>query len=310
MLAVLALSALPAEGQRITEVVFDHTGTDTHEYIEIYASPGASLVAYTLVELDGDAGGDPGKVLHVFTPTTANDAGFWSTGYLTSTLERPAFTVLLVSGFTGAVGDDLDTYNDGVLDAPPWTSVLDGVAFTDGTAVSWPYAAPVLDPGFDGIATAPGGVSRFPYWRDPDSVTDWKRNDFDGEGLPGFTGTLGAGEARNTMGSVTRVYVADYWAGVDPASPAALRTTVHAAIENHVAFPYSAGTTDTRDILNLADEDPVDTTKILDIYRNASYVKTPSGDAEYNKEHSWPKSYGFPDESTIPHSDCHHTLRV
>ena len=305
-LAIAAVLAGPAAGQMITEVVFDHAGTDTHEFIEVYASPGASLASYTLVELDGAAGGDPGKVLHVFTPTTANDAGFWSTGYLTSTLERPAFTVLLVSGFTGAVGQDLDLGDDGVLDATPWGSVLDGVAFSDGSAGARTYAAPALGPGFDGGATAPGGASRFPYWRDTNGTTDWKRNDFDGDGLPGFTGSLAPGEARNTPGSVTRVSIADYWAAVDPSTPSALRTTVHAAIENHVRFPYSAGTTDTRDILNLADEDPVDPTRILDVYRNASYVKTPGGDDEYNKEHSWPKSYGFPDESAVPHSDCHH----
>ena len=305
-LAFAAVLAGPAGAQHITEVVFDHEGTDTHEYVEVHASPGASLAAYTLVELDGDAAGDPGKVLHVFAPTTANDAGFWSTGYMTSTLERPAFTVLLVSGFTGAVGTDLDAGNDGVLDATPWTSVLDGVAFSDGGAGARTYAAPVLGPGFDGNAAAPGGASRFPYWQDTDSVTDWKRNDFDGEGLPGFTGSFAPGEARNTPGSVTRVNAADYWAGVDASTSSALRTTVHAAIENHVAFPYSASTTDVRDILNVADEDPTDPTKVLDLYRNASYVKTEGGDAEYNKEHSWPKSYGFPDESSIPHSDCHH----
>ncbi|MBK6405913.1 MAG: endonuclease [Holophagales bacterium] len=305
-IAFAAALAGPAAAQRLTEVVFDHAGPDTHEYVEVHASPGASLSGYTLVGLDGSAGGDPGKILHVFTPTTANDAGFWTTGYLTSTLDGPAFTILLVSGFTGAIGQDLDAGNDGALDVVPWTSVLDGVAFSDGGAGALTYASPVLGPGFDGNATAPGGASRFPYWRDTDSVTDWKRNDFDGDGLPTFPGSLAPGEARNTPGSVTRVNVADYWAAVDASNPSDLRTTVHAAIENHVAFPYSAGTTDTRDILNLADEDPVDTTRILDIYRNASYVKTPGGDAEYNKEHSWPKSYGFPEESTIPHSDCHH----
>ena len=99
---------------------------------------------------------------------------------------------------------------------------------------------------------------------------------------------------------------AAYWAGVDAGSPSAARTTIHAAIANHVVFPYSAGTTDVHDILNVADEDPTDTGRILDIYKNASYVKTSGGDTEYNKEHSWPKSYGFPVETTIPHSDCHH----
>lgn len=305
-LVLAAAAARTAAAQKISEVVCDHAGTDSREYVEVYAGPLANLSAYTLVELDGAADGDPGKVLHVFTPTTANDAGFWTTGYLASTLERPAFTILLVSGFTGTVGQDLDAGNDGVLDSAPWSSILDGVAFSDGAAGSRSYAAPVLGPGFDGNSAAPGGASRFPYWKDTDSATDWKRNDFDGDGLPGFTGTLEAGEARNTPGSVTRVHVADYWAGVDAGSPSAARTTIHAAIANHVVFPYSAGTTDVHDILNVADEDPTDTGRILDIYKNASYVKTSGGDTEYNKEHSWPKSYGFPVETTIPHSDCHH----
>ena len=205
-LAAIALSTFPAEGQKITEVVADHVGSpDTYEYIEMYAGPGASLSAYTLVELDGSPGGDPGKILHVFTPTTANDAGFWSTGYLTSTLERPTFTVLLVSGFTGAVGDDLDTGNDGVLDLAPWTTLLDGVAFSDGSVGRGRTRLPSSARASTATPTAPGGASRFPYWRDADAVTDWKRNDFDGEGLPGFTGSFAPGEARNTPGTVTRV---------------------------------------------------------------------------------------------------------
>ena len=187
------------------------------------------------------------------TPGTANGAGFWSSGSLTPLLESPVFTVLLVSGFTGLVGDDLDSGNDGVLDANPWSSIQDGVAFSDGTAGARTYTAPVLGPGFDGNATAPGGASRFPYYVDTNSVTDWKRNDFDGAGLPGFSGTLVSGEAWNTPASVTRVHLEDYYAGVDASSQAALRSTIHAAIENHIWFPYTADTTDTWDILNLAE---------------------------------------------------------
>lgn len=308
-LAWAAALAGPAAAQKITEVVFDHAGADTHEYVEVYASPWADLSAYALVELDGVAGGDPGKILNVFTPTAANAAGFWTTGYRASTLEQPAFTLLLVSGFTGTVGQDLDAGDDGVLDAAPWTAVLDGVAFSDGSVGARTYAAPVLGPGFDGHATAPGGASRFPYFRDTGSVADWKRNDFDGDGLPGFTGTLAPGEARNTPGSVTRVTVVDYWAGVDASSPSVLRTTVHAAIENHIPFPYSstaAGSIDTWDILNLADEDPVDPGMILDKYKNARYTKITGGTGIYNREHSWPNSYGFPSSGDVPYTDCHH----
>jgi hypothetical protein len=115
----IALPALHVEGQKISEVVADHVGTDTYEYVEIYASPSANLSAYRIVVLDGSA--NPGAILNVFSPGTANGAGFWWTGSLTSTLESPTFTVLLVTGFSGSVGQDLDGGNDGVLDLTPWT---------------------------------------------------------------------------------------------------------------------------------------------------------------------------------------------
>lgn len=316
--AALALAAAPAQAQKITEVVADHVGSpDTYEYIEVAASPAlvhptgqsdtvlVPLSAYTLVELDGTT--DPGKILHTFAVGTTNGSGFWSTGYLTSTLEKPAFTILLVSGFAGAVGDDLDAGNDGTLDTTPWTAIADGVAFSDGAAGARTYAAPVLGPGFDGVATAPGGASRFPYYGDADSVTDWKRNDFDGDGLPGLTGTLAAGEARNTPGGVNRVSVVDYYAGIDATNQAALRSTLHARIGNHIRYPYTSSSTDTWDILNLADQDPVDSGAILDIYKNATYTKITGGTGVYNREHSWPNSYGFNNATeTSEYTDAHH----
>lgn len=322
VLAWLLLSALPAHAQKITEVVAHHAGAqDDHEYIEVAADPASvhptgnsgtvpvSLSTYTLVELDGTS--DPGKVLHSFPVGTTNGSGFWSTGYLTSTLEKPTFTILLVQGYSdtaaAAVGYDLDAGNDGILDATPWMSIADGVAFSDGSAGARTYAAPVLGPGFDGAATAPNGASRFPYWNDTDSVTDWKRNDFDGDGLPGFTGTLASGEARNTPGSVNRVSLADYYAGIDASSQAALRTSLHARIGNHIRYPYTSSTTDTWDILNLAEQDPIDSGKILDIYKNATYTKITGGTGVYNREHSWPNSYGFNDATaTSEYTDCHH----
>ena len=321
-IAALVLVARPAGAQKITEVVADHAGSpDDHEYIEVAANPASvhptgnsgtvlvNLSAYTLLEIDGTT--DPGRILHTFPVGTTNGSGFWSTGYLTATLEKPAFTILLVSGYNdaaaAAVGYDLDAGNDGILDVAPWTAVADGVAFSDGSPGARTYAAPVLGPGFDGVATPPGGASRFPYYGDTDSVTDWKRNDFDGDGLPGFTGTLAAGEARNTPGSVNRVSLADYYAGVDTSSSAALRAALHARIANHIRFPYTSSSTDTWDILNAADQDPTDPGSILDIYKNATYTKITGGTGAYNREHSWPNSYGFNDATaTSEYTDCHH----
>ena len=94
---------------------------------------------------------------------------------------------------------------------------------------------------------------------------------------------------------------------VDTTDSATLRTTLHAVIDDHQRFPYTSGSTDTWDILNQANEDPNDAGNILDVYRNASYPKISGGVRDYNREHTWPKSYGFPDNTSdnYPYTDCH-----
>ncbi|MBD8526845.1 pre-peptidase C-terminal domain-containing protein [Pseudomarimonas arenosa] len=98
-----------------------------------------------------------------------------------------------------------------------------------------------------------------------------------------------------------------YYAGVNTSSSSALRSSLHAIIDDHTRFPYSASTTDTWDVLEQADQDPLNSSRILDIYKNASYAKAGGGNDFYNREHTWPKSYGFPDDvpSNYPYTDMH-----
>ena len=65
---------------------------------------------------------------------------------------------------------------------------------------------------------------------------------------------------------------------------------------------------DTWDILEQADEDPENASAILDVYANGSYDKQGGGGGGYNREHAWPKSYGFPNDGSdnYPYSDMHH----
>jgi endonuclease I len=99
-----------------------------------------------------------------------------------------------------------------------------------------------------------------------------------------------------------------YYDSVNTSSPALLRSTLHAVIDDHTRFPYTASGTDTWNILNLADQDPANSANILDLYKNASYLKIAGGDGAYNREHSWPNSYGFPTDggTNYPYTDCHH----
>lgn len=90
-----------------------------------------------------------------------------------------------------------------------------------------------------------------------------------------------------------------YYARVNTGSPSQLRCSLHATIKDHTAYPYSSRLgIDTWTILEIADEDPTNSDRILDAYRNRSYAKVSErvGRGQglvYNREHTWPNSLGF-----------------
>jgi 2',3'-cyclic-nucleotide 2'-phosphodiesterase/3'-nucleotidase/5'-nucleotidase len=193
----------------INEFVFNHTGTDTNEFVEILAAPGADLSAYTLLQIEGDNSGTQAGVIKSAHPLTAADAsGYWTTGFLGDVFENGSQTLLLVKNFSGAPGVDLDTNNDGVLDAAPWQTAVDSLAVSDGGANDRFYSTVVLGTAFSGGSFVPGGASRVPNANDTNVAANWRLNDFDGEGLPGFGGTPLPGEAFNTPGAANVAFVA------------------------------------------------------------------------------------------------------
>jgi len=101
----------------------------------------------------------------------------------------------------------------------------------------------------------------------------------------------------------------DYYDEVVPWSAQGMRDSLHEIIDDHQRFPYTSFETDTWDILENADQDPGNSANIVTIYRNASYAKQGGGNSLYNREHTWPRSYGFPnnDENmNYPFTDMHH----
>ncbi len=90
----------------------------------------------------------------------------------------------------------------------------------------------------------------------------------------------------------------DYYSKVNTSSSSQLRCSLHETIKGHAVYPYSGSGTSVWSILEIADEDPSNSGKILDIYKNHSYTKvsdragTGSG-STYNREHTWPNSLGF-----------------
>ncbi len=111
----------------------------------------------------------------------------------------------------------------------------------------------------------------------------------------------------HTFAFSTQSVGTDYYASADTSSAESLRLSLHEIIDDHQRYPYSSTATDTWDILEFADEDPMNPGRILDVYKNASYLKAGGGNTEYNREHTWPKSYGFTSDnaSNYPYTDTH-----
>ncbi len=126
-----------------------------------------------------------------------------------------------------------------------------------------------------------------------------------------------AGGAKPAANTVVNFSVASgggggtgYYSRVNTSSASQLRCSLHATIRGHTAYPYSGGTTNAWTILEIADEDPNNSGRILDAYRNRSFAKvtdragTGSG-IVYNREHTWPNSLGFGSATGnlgLPHS--------
>jgi predicted extracellular nuclease len=189
-----------AAGIAINEFSASTIGSPDVEYIEVFGNPGTDYSAFTILEIEGDSA--KGNIDRTFPVGTTDAGGFWTTSVGNLSIENGSITLLLVEGFTGSTGDDIDADDDGSIDFAPWTRIVDDVAVFDGGAGDLMYSSVVLGPNYDGLTSfAPGGASRIPDGADTGSATDWVRNDFDLFGIPGFSGSPSVGEAENTPGA-------------------------------------------------------------------------------------------------------------
>ncbi|MBK5266764.1 MAG: ExeM/NucH family extracellular endonuclease [Acidimicrobiia bacterium] len=189
----------------INEFVANHTGADTEAFIEVFGTPTTDYSSYTVLEIEGDApttGPARGFIDAVLPVGSTNAGGYWIDD---EDMENGTLTILLVEGFTGSAGDDLDTNDDGTIDSTPWNRIVDSVAVNDGGASDLTYSSVVLTPEYDGGTFTVGGASRIPNGADTNTSGDWVRNDFDGFGFPGFVGSQARGEAINTPDAVNAV---------------------------------------------------------------------------------------------------------
>lgn len=156
---------------RINEIRSDQEGTDNDEYAELFGTPGMSLAAYTLIAV-GDGTGGSGVIESVVSLAgqTMPADGYFLIAENTFTMGTPDMlagtslnfengdnvTHMLVVGFSGTLGDDLDPNDDGTFDVTPWTGVVDRVALiieeNPPVSTEWHYGPPTVGP--DGLLAA------------------------------------------------------------------------------------------------------------------------------------------------------------
>jgi predicted extracellular nuclease len=163
--AVGAPAASAASGDVvINEVRIDQPGSDVDEYLELAGTPGAALDGLTFLVIgDGAATAGSGVIENV-TPLDGFALGtdgllLLAEASLTlGTADQTVFlnfensdnvTMLVVSGFSGTHGADLDTDDDGALDTTPWTEITDSISLVeslDASGTERYYSTTVVGP--------------------------------------------------------------------------------------------------------------------------------------------------------------------
>ncbi len=149
-----------AQGVSINEIRVDQPSSDNDEYFELAGDPSQSLDGMTYLVIGDGTGGSgvienvtdlAGQVIGTLGYFVAAESTFTiGVADLTTSLNfenSDNVTHLLVVGFTGANGDDLDTDDDGVLDVTPWTSIEDCIALIeDPTGGEFTYCSDTVGP--------------------------------------------------------------------------------------------------------------------------------------------------------------------
>ncbi len=166
-LAITGLALAATAQVRITEAMVNPPGSPDagREFIEIQSCrPNFSLQGYWLIGIDGDELFNPGNI------HWAIDLSSYSTGanglllvrdgsatllpapaaettvvviefaFTQAGMGNDSYTVALVRGFTGQVGDDIDADDDGNIDNPLWAEAVHAFGWTDGEPTGRQYA--------------------------------------------------------------------------------------------------------------------------------------------------------------------------
>ena len=156
----------------INEFRIDQLGADNDEFFELAGTP-QPLDGLTYIVI-GDGTGGSGVIEAVadLTGSSIGPSGFFVAAEATFTIgiadlitnlnfeNSDNVTHLLVRDFTGLDGDDLDIDDDGILDATPWSEIVDCIALieTIGTG-EFTYCSDTIGPD---ATFVPAAVERCP----------------------------------------------------------------------------------------------------------------------------------------------------
>ncbi|NUL82276.1 MAG: hypothetical protein HUU60_06085 [Armatimonadetes bacterium] len=163
-LAMVALIATSQAQLRMSETCVNPPGSPDvgREYVEIRSSqPNYDLTNVWVIGIDGEGEFNPGNI-HWAVPLRDDNGNWLSTGsnglfllrdsavmllpeaspdttvlvandgFTLAGMGNDSYTVAIVCNFTGQVGDDVDTNDDGVIDNPLWDRAFDAIGWLDG----------------------------------------------------------------------------------------------------------------------------------------------------------------------------------
>lgn len=105
-------------------------------------------------------------------------------------------------------------------------------------------------------------------------------------------------------GTATGPYDSTYYAGAVGKSGPALRGSLHTIIKSQTVLTYDQVWNALKD----TDQDPANTSNVIEIYSGRSIAKTDNGGGvdQWNREHVWAKSHGDFGTANGPGTDVHH----
>ncbi len=177
----------------LNEILVNPVGSDgNYEFIELKGSPSSALTGLSLLMVEGDSTG-AGVIDNVVDLTSAslgvNGLLIMGENYSATTpftvpvdttrfdmsggMENGSLSIMLVSNFTGAVNDDLDTNDDGTLDVMPWSGLLDSIGWTDGGSSDRIYSSADLST----AQFTPDAATRIPTNNSTHSAAAWYYGD-------------------------------------------------------------------------------------------------------------------------------------